>query len=168
MRYVAAVDGKSYNVDLIENGKAARLQIDGQNVDVDLRQVIAPSLFSFIKDGKSFEVFAEPTEKGYAVVIAGQRFLVDVADERSLRLASVQKREVQRRGSIVVKSPMPGLVVDVYVQPGDTVQAGQSLLILMAMKMENNIRAFEGGKVTSLRVQKGDKVELGQLLLTIG
>ena len=172
MRYVAAVDGKTYNVDLNENfneaGEAVQLQIDGQTVEADLRQVSAPSLFSVIMDGKSFEVFAEPTEKGYAVVISGQRFLVDVADERSLRLASVQKREVQRRGDMVVKSPMPGLVVDVHVQAGDAVQTGQSLLILMAMKMENNIRAFESGTVTSLRVRKGDKVELGQVLMTIG
>jgi len=168
MRYVAEVDGKTYRVDIDEVGDALQLQIDGQKIAADLRQVTEPSLFSLIKDGQSYEVFAELTEKGYVVVIAGERFVVNVADERSLRLANVQKRDVERRGDMDIKSPMPGLVVDVHVQVGDTVKAGQPLVILVAMKMENEIRAFEGGTVKAVNVQKGDKVDVGQSLVSIG
>lgn len=165
MRYIAEADGKTYNIDIDEESGA--IAVDGQPIAADLQQVTAPSLFSLIKDGHSYEVFAEPEEKGFAIRIAGRRFLVNVADERSLRLARVQKREVERRGEMVIKAPMPGLVVDVQVAAGDTVKAGQGLIILMAMKMENELRAFEGGTVTSVAVQKGDKVDLGQVLLAI-
>jgi biotin carboxyl carrier protein len=168
MRYVAEIDGKTYTIDVEETGGSLQVQLNGQPVMADLRQVTAPSLFSLIKDGLSYEIYAEPTEKGYLIAIADERFVVNVADERSLRLASVQKRDVERRGDMVIKSPMPGLVMDVHVRPGDVVKAGQSLLILVAMKMENEIRAFEGGTVKAVNVQKGDKVELGQVLLTIG
>jgi biotin carboxyl carrier protein len=168
MRYVAEIDGTTYNVDIDGAGEALQLQINGQAVAADLQQVTAPSLFSLIRDGQSFEVFAEPVEKGYAIVIAGERFVVNVADERSLRLASVQKRDVSRRGDLVVKSPMPGLVVDVLVQAGDTLAAGQPLVILVAMKMENEIRAFESGAAKAVHVRKGDKVDVGQALVTIG
>lgn len=168
MRYVAEVDGKTYTIDLDDVGGELRLQLNGQPVTADLCQVTAPSLFSLIKDGISYEIFAEPTDKGYVISIADERFIVNVADERSLRLASVQKRVVERRGDMVIKAPMPGLVVDVHVRPGDVVKAGQALLILVAMKMENEIRAFEGGTVKAVNVQKGDKVELGQVLITIG
>lgn len=167
MHYVAEIDGKKYNIDIDETGGVMRVCLNGQSVTVDLQQVTAPSLFSLIQDGQSYEVFAEPAEKGYAVVIAGTRFVVDVADERSLRLASVEKRQVERRGDMVIKSPMPGLVVDIHVQAGDTVKAGQSLVILVAMKMENEIRAFGGGTVKSVHVHQGDKVDVGQALVTI-
>lgn len=168
MRYVADVDGKKYNIDIDESQPTPQVQINGQSVAVDLQQVTAPSLFSLIADGHSYEVFAEQLEKGYAVVIAGTRFVVDVADERSLRLASVQERHVERRGDMVIKAPMPGLVMDVYVASGDVVKTGQSLVILVAMKMENEIRAFESGTVKAVHVQKGDKVNVGQALVSIG
>ena len=168
MRYVAQIDDRTYNVDVDEAGEVLQVQVDGQPTAADLRLVTAPSLFSLIKDGVSYEIFAEPIERGYAMVISGERFVVEVADERSLRLARVQKRDVQRRGEMVLKAPMPGLVVDLHVQAGDTVKAGQSLLILEAMKMENDIRSFESGMVKAVHVQKGDKVELGQVLVVIG
>jgi len=168
MRYVAQVDGHTYTIDVDETGEVLQVRVDGQPTAADLRLVTSPSLFSLIKDGVSYEVFAEATEKGYTMVIAGERFVVDVADERSIRLASVQKRDVQRRGEMVVKAPMPGLVLDVHVQAGDAVKTGQSLLILEAMKMENEIRSFESGTVKAVHVQKGDKVELGQVLVVIG
>ena len=79
MRYIAQVDDRTYNVDIDESGEALQVQVDGQPVTADLRQVTAPSLFSLIKDGVSYEIFAEPTEKGYAMVISGERFVVDGA-----------------------------------------------------------------------------------------
>jgi len=167
MRYIAEIDGKTYTVDLDDDALSTTVQVDGQPVTVDLQQVTEPSLYSLIKDGRSYEVYAEPVEKGYGVVLSGERFVVAVADERSLRLARVQKRDVQRRGDLMVKAPMPGLVMDVHVAAGDTIKAGQSLVTLMAMKMENDIRAFESGVITALNVQKGDKVNVGDILLSI-
>lgn len=168
MRYIAVVDGKTYNIDVEGDNGGLRASIDGQPVGVDLRQVTGATLFSLIKDGLSYEVFSEPMDKGYAIIIGSERFAVQVADERSLRLAQVQKRVVERRGDMIVKAPMPGLVIDVRVKVGDVVEAGQSLLTLSAMKMENDLRAFEGGTVKTVNVQKGDKVEQGQALLVVG
>lgn len=168
MRYIAEIDGKSYTIDVDDDALSTTVQLDGRSVTVDLQQVTAPSLYSLIRDGRSFEVFAEPVEKGYGIVLVGERFVVSVADERSLRLARVQKRDVQRRGDLLVKAPMPGLVMDVHVAAGDTITAGQSLVTLMAMKMENDIRAFEGGVISALNVQRGDKVNVGDVLMAIG
>lgn len=64
-----------------------------------------------------------------------------------------------------LKAPMPGLIVGISVQPGDTVQKGDSLLILEAMKMENNLKASAGGTVKTIRITKGDRVEKGQVLI---
>ena len=67
-----------------------------------------------------------------------------------------------------VKTPLPGVVLDVLVNPGDTVKVGQRLLILEAMKMENNIDSDKEGKVIEVKVRKGDSVLEGDVLLTIG
>ncbi len=72
------------------------------------------------------------------------------------------------KGTGNVKSPLPGVILDVTVKEGDTVRAGQKLVMLEAMKMENNINADRDGKVLSVKVSKGDSVMEGDVLLVIG
>ena len=71
-------------------------------------------------------------------------------------------------GSEAVKSPLPGVILDVYVKEGDNVVVGQKLMLLEAMKMENNIEADKAGKVVSVNRQKGDSVMEGDVLIVIG
>lgn len=70
-------------------------------------------------------------------------------------------------GSVVVNAPMPGNILDVKVKPGDSVKAGDTLLILEAMKMENEISAPQDGTIASIDVRKGDVVDSGALLCTM-
>ncbi len=72
------------------------------------------------------------------------------------------------KGAGSIKSPLPGVILDVYVREGDSVKMGQKLLMLEAMKMENNIEADKAGKVVSIVKQKGDSVMEGDVLIIIG
>lgn len=72
------------------------------------------------------------------------------------------------KGAGNIKSPLPGVILEVYVREGDTVQMGQKLLMLEAMKMENNIEADKAGKVISINKSKGDAVMEGDILIVIG
>jgi len=72
------------------------------------------------------------------------------------------------KGAGNVKSPLPGVILDIFVKEGDTVQRGQKLLLLEAMKMENNIEADKAGKIISIMKQKGDAVMEGDVLIIIG
>lgn len=72
------------------------------------------------------------------------------------------------KGTGTIKSPLPGVILELHVREGDTVKIGQKLITLEAMKMENNINADKEGKVTSLKVGKGDSVMEGDVLLVIG
>lgn len=74
----------------------------------------------------------------------------------------------QAKGAGTVKSPLPGVILDIYVKEGDTVTIGQKLLMLEAMKMENNISADKSGKVISIKVSKNDAVMEGDVLIVIG
>ncbi|MFN8135636.1 MAG: biotin/lipoyl-containing protein [Bacteroidales bacterium] len=72
------------------------------------------------------------------------------------------------KGTGSIKSPLPGVILDIYVREGDTVKIGQKLIMLEAMKMENNINADKEGRVTSIKVSKGDSVMEGDILIVIG
>jgi biotin carboxyl carrier protein len=72
------------------------------------------------------------------------------------------------KGTGSIKSPLPGVILDVYVREGDTVKIGQKLIMLEAMKMENNINADKEGRVASIKVSKGDSVMEGDILIVIG
>ncbi|MEI8201482.1 MAG: biotin/lipoyl-containing protein [Bacteroidota bacterium] len=72
------------------------------------------------------------------------------------------------KGGGNIKSPLPGVIIDVFVKEGDSVSVGQKLLILEAMKMENNIESDKDGVVTSVKIAKGDSVMEGDILITIG
>ncbi len=72
------------------------------------------------------------------------------------------------KGTGSIKSPLPGVILELYVREGDTVKIGQKLIMLEAMKMENNINADKEGRVTSIKVSKGDSVMEGDILILIG
>ena len=72
------------------------------------------------------------------------------------------------KGGGTIKSPLPGVILDIYIKEGDMVKTGQKLLTLEAMKMENNIESDKEGKVVSLKVSKGDNVMEGDILIIIG
>jgi biotin carboxyl carrier protein len=98
--------------------------------------------------------------------LAGQRFEVFVEDERTRQLAGlVHARTARSRANI--QAPMPGLVVNVLVQPGDTVTQNQTVVVLEAMKMENDLPAPAAGTVKEVRVSKGQTVDQGEILVTL-
>jgi biotin carboxyl carrier protein len=168
MQYQAKIGEQTYTVDIEERGGELQVRLNGLPTTADLRQVSALGLFSLLVDGQSYEVFAEEREGGYAVAIGGELYQVQIEDEWSLRLARAAPRVHLRRGEMVVKSPMPGLVVSVAVQVGDTVAEGQTLTILEAMKVENEIRSPQAGIVKAVHIAPGKRVEEGDKLVTIG
>lgn len=110
-------------------------------------------------------VTADPAARLYVVRINGTQYTVHVADhfERLVQQLGFSTGGQQKMNT--VKAPMPGLVLSILVTPGQTVQKGDPLLLLEAMKMENVIKAAGDGQVKAIAVEKGAAVEKGQLLL---
>ncbi len=108
---------------------------------------------------------ADPAKRQYVLRINGNKYIVNIADryERLVQQLGLSIGGTQKMNT--VKAPMPGLVLDILVEPGQTVQKGDPLLLLEAMKMENVLKAAGEGVVKSVAVQKGAAVDKGQLLL---
>lgn len=168
MRYTATIGNQTFTINIEETPNGQAVFSDGQPLIVDLQQVTPPWLYSLLINSRSFEVFAEKVQDGYRIVIGGEMYFVQVASERESRLAKVARPVTRPSGEIAARAPMPGIVVAVPVAPGDMVDAGQGLVILEAMKMENEIRAPQAGTIRTVHVSPGQKVEQGQILVVIG
>jgi biotin carboxyl carrier protein len=123
-----------------------------------------PDVYSVLLDGRMYDARVEETPTGLVVVIDGYRFEMEVRDPRRW-----SRKDAARAGDGVqtVVAPMPGKVVRVLVAQGDEVKAGQGLLVVEAMKMQNEIKAARAGRVLSLTVKEGATVAAGQVLATI-
>jgi biotin carboxyl carrier protein len=163
VKYFAAVNGHEYEIE-IENDQVL---VNGEAIDVNVSQIGVPELYSILLDGASYEVLVEEQRQEYAVTLAGQQFHVQVEDERTRRLNAGRKGPLIPSGELVVKAPIPGLVVKVLVQEGDDIPEDHPLIILEAMKMENEIRSLRAGVVRSVDVAAGQRVEQGAALLVL-
>jgi acetyl/propionyl-CoA carboxylase alpha subunit len=152
---------------VIDLEDAQHIQIDGQSLEVDMQRIEPTQLYSLLVERLSYEIVVEDAGYDFHVMLNGDRFDVRVEDERTRRLARAGHQLPPPTGEVQVKAPIPGLVTKILVEPGQTVAAGQAILLLQAMKMENELRAPRAGVVGRVGVAAGARVDQGQLLVTI-
>lgn len=164
MRYYVTVLGRTLEVDL--RGPTPR--VDGQPLAAELLNVPGTALHGLREDGRSFTVLARRgAERGrWDVWLDGRRLEATVIDERTRSLAAMTGAGAATREK-VVKAPMPGLVVKVLVTEGQAVRAGQGVVIVEAMKMENELKAPADGVVSRVHVAPGQAVERNATLVVL-
>jgi biotin carboxyl carrier protein len=141
------------------------LTVDGTTVRVDAAKS-GPTVYSLIEDGRQWEASVEEKgAHGFDVLVRGVLFHLEAEDERSGRLAQSAKGGAS--GPQTVEAEMPGKVIKVEVAVGDVVSEGQGVVILEAMKMENEIPSPIDGTVSNIDVAEGDTVESGAPLFTV-
>jgi biotin carboxyl carrier protein len=164
MKYTAIINDKAHTIEIGANNT---ISIDGESHGIDFCSIDGTTLYSLLMDNVSWEVLVERTGDRYRILIDGELHIVDVQDERTRKLAKAEARMAGTSGEVTIKAPMPGLVHDVHVNVGDAVVARQGVVILEAMKMQNELRVPRAGIVKEIRVKPGDKVEQGQVLVVV-
>ena len=166
MAFIAKLGARSYTVEIEEVGRSLyRVAVDGNEFLVDGKKTGLTN-YSLIVDNRSFEVDVDITEDEYRVLVDGRSYHVELVDERRVRLGGAQPG-IQLEGRQQVSVPMPGKVIAVLVGEGDRVEKGQGLVIVEAMKMENEVRSPIAGEVKEVRVKAGDALEAGALLMVV-
>jgi biotin carboxyl carrier protein len=143
--------------------------VDGQRVRAHLTEVDGTPLQQVtIGDAVHRVVVRRQGGRGrYTLWVDGYRYEVDALDERTRAIRDMSAAAAVASGPAPLVAPMPGLIVRVNVQPGDTVHAGQGLVVMEAMKMENELRALAAGTVKEVAVTPGTAVEKGALLVAL-
>jgi len=160
MKFEIRIDGTERTVELTRGEQGWRILLNGEVVDADARE-IAPNVFSILLDGESHEVYVTPTPAGgLTLQTAHHEFAAEIADPRAWRGRRHGALEAEGRQQIL--APMPGKIVRVLVQAGEKVEAGQGLLVVEAMKMQNEIRSPKSGTVERLLVKEGQAVNAGE------
>lgn len=167
MKYYVDVEDRTIELDFQEEGEQLLVRVGEDVFTLDLRQVTQPSLYSLLIDNRSYELFVEENGDEFDVLIGGEMFHLKVQDEWARRLANIQRKTQVETGLLAIKAPMPGAVISIEVTPGQDVTKGQGVVILSAMKMENEIKTPRAGRVKSVEVQPGQTVEQGRTLVVI-
>lgn len=166
MKYIVDVNGERVTVDL----DGAHAEIDGQQLDVSLTSLEGTPV-RLVRIGEQVHrvVARRGTARGAWVLdVDGIRVETEALDERMRAIRDLTAASAAASGPAPLMAPMPGLVVRVSVAVGDVVAAGQGLVVVEAMKMENELRAAAAGVVLAVKAVPGTAVEKGMLLVELG
>lgn len=166
MRYFLKDGDDFQTVDVVHSDGSIAVTYNGKNYTVDLQE-IADGHYSVLLDNRSMTVQARPEEGGLAVVRRHVRYDVPILNQRRKMEREVFGGAGEGARANEVKAPMPGMVLRLEVKPGDAVTPGQPLLVIEAMKMENEIRAVGAGTVAEILVKPDQAVERNDLLLRL-
>jgi biotin carboxyl carrier protein len=164
MKYVVTVDDQTYEIGI---NQEVQITFDEEEVDIDFASVGEGGLYSLLVNNESFEAMVEERDGTWYVLMRGDLYEVSVVDQRTQLLRARAGEHIPESGEIAIKSPMPGLIVKIPVEPGQEVEQGQTVIILESMKMENELKAPRAGRIERINVAPRESVEQGKVLLII-
>lgn len=179
MPYIVTIGEQSYKADFKEQDGKLLFEIDGKSYVVDAQRISitkengrnTSSLFSLIIDGKSHDVLVQKTEadgqQAFDVSINSNVMALSVQDARQYELSKMVSSS-HKQDDAIIKAPMPGLLSSIPVKVGDSVKKGQTVAVLVAMKMENDLVSPRAGIVKDIQAESGSTITQGQALVVVG
>ncbi len=166
MVYFVEISEEKFKVRMPQD-EAGPFAVNGESIRVDWVQLGQRNHFLLIVEDASYELFVEDRGRDYSVTLNGTSFQVGLEEEKDRFIRSLIKTDAKHQRCVEVRAPMPGLLSKILVKEGDKVTKGAPLLIIEAMKMENEIRATVDGVVSKLKAVEGESVEKDTLLLSV-
>jgi biotin carboxyl carrier protein len=167
MKFWVTLEGHEAEVDFRTAGDRLLLEVEGRTLEADFRRLPDGEVYSLLIEGRSHEVRIAPGNGVHEVTLNSITLPVEVRHPLERLLQSVAKEQGAGRGE-TINAPMPGLVVAIKVKSGDVVAAGQSVIVVEAMKMQNELTARSGGVVQDILVGERASVAAGQPLVRLG
>ena len=166
MKLWVTLEGREAEVTFRTQDNRLILEADGRHIEADFVRLPDGEVYSLLIDGRSHVVRVTPTAEGLDVGLRGAVIPVEVKHPLEKMLQATGGARAASRGE-TVSAPMPGVVVAMRVKPGDTVKAGQPVVVVEAMKMQNELAVMHEGVVTDVLVAERDAVSAGQALIRL-
>jgi len=168
LKFFVETGGRRWEIEFPAAGEVKQVKVDGRPVEVDFRRISGGTDTSIIINNRSFTQEVVRSSRGCRVQLQGFDLDVSVTDERSEAIRRMVGVSHDRSADFQeLRAPMPGLVVKLGAVEGDKINLGQGVVVVEAMKMENEIPSPISGIVDKVTVQPGQAVEKGELLMVI-
>jgi pyruvate carboxylase subunit B len=162
VKYIVTVAGREIDVDI----DGDQVRVGERTFSAALQRVTGTPLRHLLVDNRPSTLVIEGSGRGqWTIGVRGERWEVEAVDERTRHIRSLTGAVAGDRGAAPLKAPMPGLVVRILAEPGQGVTRGAGVVVLEAMKMENELKAPADARVKAVRVRPGEPVEKGQVLV---
>lgn len=165
MKYFVNVAGRPLEVEVVERAGQLKVSVGGEPVVCDYAEVDRAGQVALLFEGSCYAVSIAGSQNDYDVTVAGHRYNVVIEDEREQAAHAAER--AKHKGGGVIKAVMPGVIVELSAAEGDVVAEGQALLILEAMKMQNEISAPGEGRIKRVFVEPGEAVAAGAKLVEL-
>ena len=162
MADIVKVDGKTIKVEIKEQDDILQLYLDGRSKQVKIAKYDGARMLLIIDD-RPFDIIFDDDN---AIIVNNQEYSVSIFDEQVAKLIKTGAGSSTKK-ELIIKAAMPGLIIDVNVKEGDKVKEGQGLLIIEAMKMQNEMQSLRDGVVKKINIKKGQTVNSGDRLIII-
>jgi biotin carboxyl carrier protein len=159
-----SIGGTPHTVELERTGDALTFRFDENPAGTASIAGAEPGVYSVLLNGRSYRACVTRSAQGIAVEVGGQIFEIEILDPRAPRR---QSSGLPGEGKQTLIAPMPGKIVRILIAQGDTVETGQGLIVIEAMKMQNELKALRPGRVVSLAVAEGAAVAAGDVLAVV-
>jgi len=164
MTFDVQIDDEFTRLEVERQGDRYRFRLGNQPEREAQLTEVEPGIYSILLDGHSYEAHAETGNDCAWITIRGHRFRIEIRDPRRW---STKRAGAHGHDREEIIAPMPGKIVRLLVEPGQTVEAGQGVVVMEAMKMQNEMKAHRAGRVAAIPVHAGDTVSAGTILATI-
>jgi biotin carboxyl carrier protein len=164
MKYVTTIEGREYLIDILDEHQVS---VDGVVHQIDFLSVGDQQVYSLVVNGKSVDANVYLNDDIWQVLFQGNLYSATVEDEREKRLRAALGGRVAEHEDFHLKAPMPGMVISIPVDEGQTIHKGDVLAVLESMKMQNELRSPRDGKVIRVRIKPGERVEQKETILSV-
>jgi len=162
MAYIVKIDDKEYNGDIRKVGNGFKVLLNGQEIQVNILGVDKNNL-TLIIDRKPYYIYQDRDNQ---LTVNGETYSFEIIDEQVARLLK-SSPETGHKKELIITAPMPGLVIEIEIKEGDVVKHGQALIVVEAMKMQNEMKSPREGVVKKVLVRKGQTVNSKDALVII-
>ncbi len=165
MIYNVKVDDKDYKLEIVEGQKSLEVRLNGRTIKIDNGSIAKDRLNLFFQDNKPYELQISRNDNGYHCWLNSRMLNCEVIDEKTARFSRLMGEGAGAKKRKRLRAPMPGLVVRIEVEPGQEIKKGDGLIVVEAMKMENELKAPYAGTIKAIEIKQGQAVEKNQVLL---